>query len=351
MRTLTLIIGLSLIGGSVRAQDARPIVLILADSAAEDAKASASAVSYFADALDRYQVWDVLSGAELKMLLEAAQMRAEGGCDTDQCMMEIGAALGGEYLLSVGVYTLGEGKELRARLLAIEAARSVARAGATVPSLARLRSVTQRLTPRLVAPLLDGRSGTLTLSLSEAGVRMVRNGTEQPEPLAQFQRLSLPIGPHELELKKPNFQPLRLRVDIREGEQSQMARLIPDNAWLEEARRVQSRQRLLAWGFGAGAAAASLAALVQQQRLDAEVAERSRLLSECCFQNAAGDWAVTSTGAVAWRRHEDRLRALDDSIPNALARAQGLALAGALMLPVTWYFTVTQPDLERFNDL
>ena len=199
MRTLTLIIGLSLIGGSVRAQDARPIVLILADSAAEDAT-SASAVSYFADALDRYQVWDVLSGAELKMLLEAAQMRAEGGCDTDQCMMEIGAALGGEYLLSVGVYTLGEGKELRARLLAIEAARSVARADATVPSLARLRSVTKRLTPRLVAPLLDGRSGTLTLSLSEAGVRMVATA---PSPAPSASRC--PSVPMSSSSRSPTF--------------------------------------------------------------------------------------------------------------------------------------------------
>ena len=48
MRTLTLIIGLSLMGRSVRAQDARPIVLILADSAAEDAKAAELKRAYWA---------------------------------------------------------------------------------------------------------------------------------------------------------------------------------------------------------------------------------------------------------------------------------------------------------------
>ena len=272
MRLVTLVIGLVFSSASAGASGSRPIILVLSDSAAENANASASAVSYFADAVDRYQIWDVLSGAELKMLLEAAQMRAEGGCNNDQCMMEIGAALGGEYLLSVGVYSLGDNTEVRARLLAIEAARSIARANAPVPSLARLNAVAKQLTPRLVAPLLDGKVGTLALSLSEAGVRMVRNGVERPDPLAKFERLTLPVGPHEIVLKKPNFQPLRFRLDMREGEQRQMGRLSPQAQWLEQARRFRRRQKLLGWGFGAGTLGAAVIGILQQQRIERDVA-------------------------------------------------------------------------------
>lgn len=115
----------------------------------------------------------LITATDVNASLSAERQRQLLGCSDEQasaCLAEIGAALGAEYLLDVGVGAVGNLRILSLRLIDAREGRAVRRESESVPSEAELVASCHRLTAKLFdLPLEPSKKGRVVPGLLVLG--------------------------------------------------------------------------------------------------------------------------------------------------------------------------------------
>jgi hypothetical protein len=114
-------------------------------------------------------------------------------------------------------------------------------------SEADLMSKVGKASQRLVAKILQGRSGGLVVSVSEAGAAVrIDDQVRGTTPLAG--QLSVPSGPHTLSVEKQGFVTFQKDVQVQPGQLSEeRVTLVPSPDFIREYEGRQKKLRLGAW--------------------------------------------------------------------------------------------------------
>jgi TolB-like protein len=224
------------------------------------------------NALASLRVLQVISGEDVRRLLALEETRQ--GCTGEAdaaCMAEIGGALGVGHLVYGEVARVGKTYSLSLVLLDTQKASAINRANAKVDEASALLGEIGRLARKLVAPLLEGKSGSLVLDVREAGARVKIDGrTVGVTPLG---RQTLTMGPHEVVVEKPGFLAFARTVDVLADQVAvEAVTLVPNEAFIAEYEAGARTLRTMAWAGAATTVAllgtAGVLRLVNDARFD-----------------------------------------------------------------------------------
>ncbi len=204
-------------------------------------------------------LFEVTSSEDIRNMLAFQADKRMVGCESDvKCLVEIGGALGVEYLVAGTVGKLGGTYLLSLRLIHIERAKVEGSASVNADGLDKeMIDEMGRAVRRLTRALRRGRSGFVSVTSNEEGARVMLDGKlvgATPLPL-----LKVPGGLHDVELEKEGFVTWAGEVQVAPGEQAPVhAMMVPSGDYAEEYRSKASMQRTWGWGLaGLGVAAAA----------------------------------------------------------------------------------------------
>lgn len=270
MRSLAVAAAVLLLPAVAR-PDTKPRLAVLdlvANGASKELAAAAGTAA--ASELDRIGAFQVITSEAIRSMLAFEKQRQMLGCTDAGCMVELGGALGADWLVSGKVTRLaaaGGVPETFSLDLTLTSVRRGQRDGAvieTARSEAELLSRAGRAAQKLVQKILAGRTGRLVVAVSEAGAVVkvddqVRGTTPLRGPIV------LPAGPHALAVEKQGFVAYQKDVHV------DAAKLVQEEAPLvpspDFVRAYESRQRKLRTGawISTGLAVAGLAGAVALQ--------------------------------------------------------------------------------------
>jgi hypothetical protein len=252
---LALALPLALAASPARAADAKPKLAILdftANGASKELASAAGGVA--ASELDRLGVFRIVTTDAIRDLLALEKQKQMLGCaDSASCVAEIGGALGVDYLVSGKVTRLAAGKDaaesfsLELTLSSVKKAQREATVVESGRSEADLISKVGRTAQRLVAKILQGRSGGLVVTASESGAAIrIDDQVRGTTPLGG--QLSLPAGPHALSVEKQGFVTYQKDVQVQPGQLTEeRVTLVPSPDFIREYESRQKKLRLGAW--------------------------------------------------------------------------------------------------------
>jgi hypothetical protein len=269
MRLLALMALLAAAPAPAAEQRPKLAVLDLVANGASKELASA-AVGVAASELDRLGVFKVITSDAIRDMLDFEKQRQMLGCADAGCLVEIGGALGVDYLVTGKVSRLAASKDAPESFtleLTLSSVKKAQREGSVIEtgrSEAELLGKVGRGVQRLVQKVLSGRSGTLVVACSEAGaVVKVDDQVKGTTPLQGA--LTLPAGPHALAVEKQGFVAFQRDVQIQPGRLAEeRATLVPSPDFIRDYESRQRKVRLGAW-ISTGVAVAGVAGAVLLQ--------------------------------------------------------------------------------------
>jgi hypothetical protein len=260
-----------LVAAPALAADQRPKLALLdlvPNGASKELAIAAGGVA--AGELDRLGVFKVVTSDAIRDMLAFERQRQMLGCADAGCIVEVGGALGVDYLVSGKVSRLAAGKEASESFtleLTLSSVRKGQREGSVIESgrsEQELMGKIGRAVQRLVQRVLAGRSGTLVLGSSEAGaVVKIDDQAKGTTPLQG--QIALPAGPHALLVEKQGFVAWQKDLQIQPGKVTdERATLVPSPDFIREYQARQRKLRLGAW-ISTGVAVAGVAGVVLLQ--------------------------------------------------------------------------------------
>ncbi|RMG12030.1 MAG: PEGA domain-containing protein [Deltaproteobacteria bacterium] len=203
---------------------------------------------------------NVVSGDDIRNLLSLEAQRQLCGADAESCLAEIGGALGADFMVTGTISKTGDVLVLQMNLLAVSEAKVVNRVSRTLKSEGAILDEVPRATVELLAKALEGKRGTLVVSVSEAGATIKIDGTIRgSSPMGP---IDLPAGLHLLEVEKTGFISHKEEVKVLVGQTTAVSvRLVPSPDFLEAYNARARTYRTFAW-VGTGVAALSLGSAV-----------------------------------------------------------------------------------------
>jgi hypothetical protein len=163
-----------------------------------------SVVSLMTESLDSIGPFRAISSRDIGNMLDFEAKKMEIGCvDEVSCLSEIAGAFGAEYVVT-GSLTNADGVYLlQLQLLDIAKAGVSSRERRTTESKTTLFDVAETAAQALVRPLLEARSGTLQVNVTEEGASIkVDRRIVGTSPMGA---LTLPAGVHIVEVEKQGF--------------------------------------------------------------------------------------------------------------------------------------------------
>jgi len=221
-------------------------------------------------------MFQVTSTDDIRDMIKFQEDRRLSGCESDvACLVEIGGALGVEYMIAGTVGKLGETYLLHLRLIHITKAKVLGSASLDTETLgAEVIDKLARAVRQLTRTLRRGKSGFLSVHANEEGARVMLDGKlvgTTPLPL-----MKVSGGMHDVELVKDGFVTWANEVELTPGEQATVnAILVPSAKFRDEFASRERTRRYFAWGLlglGVASAAGSAAFYV----LAADKADESR---------------------------------------------------------------------------
>ncbi len=204
-------------------------------------------------------LFQVTSSQDIRNMLQFQADKRTVGCESDvACLVEIGGALGVEYLVAGTVGKLGDTYLLSLRLIHIGEARVEGSASVSASGIGKeMIDEMGRAVRRLTRSLRRGKSGFVSVTANAEGAKVLLDGKlvgSTPLPLVK-----VPGGLHDIELEKTGFVTWAGEVDVTPGEQATVhALLVPSGSFVEEYRSRAVTRRAWAWGLaGLGVAAAA----------------------------------------------------------------------------------------------
>lgn len=219
-----------------------------------------------AESLRDLNVFKVISSDDIKKILSFQRDKSmvTGKCNEDQCLAEIGGALGADYMVSGKVTKLGGALKLELQLFNNAKAKvDNAVSQDDIKGDKALVEAAKALARRAVAPILEKNSGQLFVNVSDQGaagatveVDDKTAGITVP-PGVQPAPLALGWGPHHVRVKKEGFLTFEKDVQIDEGQSTTLpVTLIPSPDFIDSYKSRNSKLRIGAYVTGVLALAA-----------------------------------------------------------------------------------------------
>jgi hypothetical protein len=192
-------------------------------------------------------IFEVISREDIKNMLTHEQDKILVGCSDTSCLSEIGGALGVENLIAGEVGLVGQKYVINLQRIDIRNAKVVKRAERQFKgSRERLLEEVANATYKVVEDILEARSGTVLLSVSEEGADISVDG--KTIGVSPMDKLSLPAGPRDFRISKKGFIFWARTVQVKPGDiQMVEASLIPSASFIEEYESSASSMRTWAW--------------------------------------------------------------------------------------------------------
>jgi TolB-like protein len=229
------------------------------------------------ESLRDLNVFKVISSEDIKRILSFQRDKAlasGGSCNEDQCLAEIGGALGADYMVSGKLTRID--KQLKLELQLFNNAKAKVENAVSQENLTDERSLVEAaklLARRVVAPLLDKHAGQLFLTVSDQGAdgatididgKVV--GTTVP-PGIQAPPVPLGWGPHHVIVKKEGFLSYEKDVQIDEGQATTLVvTLVPSPDFIDAYKGRNARLRYGAYGAGVVAVALGVLAVFENSQ-------------------------------------------------------------------------------------
>ncbi len=208
--------------------------------------------------LEATGVFEAVSTEEIRQMLALEETKAVVGCDTASCLAEVASALGAEFTVFGSLVLLDGTYLLQLQLVNAEQARTLARTQRTYAGPpAGLIETAQGLLKVLVRDLLDQRSGTLDVKVSETDATVRIDGViVGVTPLPPLQAAG---GFHTVTVEKEGFVRFSKDVEIRQDTVSRVEiRLQPSAEYKEAYLKRAWTWRIAAWSTWAAAAASGI---------------------------------------------------------------------------------------------
>lgn len=219
-----------------------------------DPRQAGLATDAAAESLRDLNVFKVISSDDIKKILSFQRDKTlmTGKCSEDQCLAEIGGALGADYMVSGKVTKLGGALKLELQLFNNAKAKvDNAVSQDDLKDDKALVDAAKSLARRVVAPILEKNSGQLFVNVSDQGaagatieVDDKTAGITVP-PGVQAAPLVLGWGPHHVRVKKDGFLTFEKDVQIDENQSTTLpVTLIPSPDFIDAYKSRNTKLRI-----------------------------------------------------------------------------------------------------------
>ncbi len=350
MRLLALAVTVLLLPAAAR-PETKPRLAVL-DLAANGAskELAAAAGTAVANELDKLRAFHVITSEAIRSMLAFEKQRQMLGCADAGCMVEIGGALGADWLVSGKVTRLaaaGGVPETLSLDLTLTAVRTGQREGSvieTARSEPELLQRAARAAQKLVQKVLAGRAGRLVVAVSELGaVVRVDDQVKGTTPLRS--PIVLAAGPHALAVEKQGFVVAQKDVQVESGKLArEEVALVPSPDFV---RGYESRQRKLragAW-ISTTVAVAGAAAAVALQASASQLYGNESTPGTFLYDRARVQAGTVTEGGVDLRAEATSLQ----STIQMRERWSYVSLGvGAVAAVAATYFWIAGDDPNRY---
>lgn len=260
MRTLISVVFLASLAPSVALgeEEDLPSIAVMDIRAGEGVSADVAGfiTSTVARSAADSEAFSVITGEDIRAMLSLEAQKQLCGADSDSCLAEIGGALGADYMISGKIVRIGEATSLSLSLLNVAEAKAENRVDRKLTGGdVSLFDVVPAATIELLSKVLEGRQGTLVVSVSEAGATVKIDGRIVGSSPLRPQKLT--AGLHLLEVEKRGFIVGQEEVKVRADQTTARSiGLVPSPDFLEDYRSSASKMRLGAY-LSAGLLAAA----------------------------------------------------------------------------------------------
>ncbi len=320
-------------------RDARAKLAVLdltGQSVSKELAASATAV--LASELGKLEIFRVISREDIKSMLSLEKAREQLGCEADQqCLAEIGGALGVEYMVAGSIAKLGDSFVLSLTLHDARKAQVENRITETIAGGdAALVAALSRSARQLVSPVMRSREGFLLLSVAESGALVKIDGSTRGTTPLQG-KLTVSWGPHLLEIEKTGFVTHSEDISVQAHQAvSKTVQLVPSSDFIDAYSSSARKMRLGAY-LASGAALAGLGSALVFNALSSST-ESDFAAKRTAYEQGSSDPKLLSDMQTLHDRGNTQV---------AVARiALGVGAAAAL---AATYFWIAGDDPHRYD--
>ncbi len=261
-------------------------------------------------ALNRLEVFDVISRDEILRIVEFEQQKQLLGCDSESaCLAEIGGALGVRALVTGSVGRVGTSYIIHLVLTDAQTAVALAREQREVAKVEELTLAIEGSTRFLVRHLLAGQQGDLVLTASELGADVEIDG--RIAGVTPIARQTVSGGPHTLRVIKTGFVTWAKDIEIKRGEPLLVeAKLVPSLEFIRGYDQRATTWRLLSYtsaGIGLAAVSFGVGGWLWNGRRASDY-ERDLTAAHCRKDSGVG---LPGTDCSALQSRRDAIRRFD----------------------------------------
>jgi hypothetical protein len=345
---LLLLLGAPGLSGAAEARPRLAVLDLVANGASKELASAATGVT--ASELDRIGVFKVISADAIRAMLAFEKQRQMLGCSDAGCLVEIGGALGVDYLVSGKVSRLAATRDspetltLELTLSSVKSGQSEGTALENARSEGELLGKVARAVGKVVARVLSGRSGTLVVASSESGA--VVKVDEQVKGTTPLQgAIPLPAGPHALAVEKDGFVAFQKEVQVLPGKLTEeRAALAPSPDFIRGYESRQRKLRVGAW-IATGVTVAGVAAAVLLQADASRRYGNDSTPGTFLYDRRKLLDGVFTEGGVDLRVEANRLKSQISQRETLTWVAVGVGAAGAVS--ATWLW-IAGDDPDRY---
>ena len=320
-----------------------------ANGASQQLAAATSGV--VANTLQRLELFRVTTSDAIRELVALERQKQIMGCPNNSCVSTLAASLGVDYLVTGKVSHLAGSKDmpstytLELTLLHVQQGSRESSAIETALSEAELMAKVEKATHKLVAKILNARSGSLLVNVSETGASVKLDDTlVGTTPLAG--RLEVPGGPHLLAVEKKGFVTVQKEVRVQSNRfTEEQVTLIPSPDFIRDYEAGATRMRIGAY-LSTGVAVAGLAAAGVMQYQATLLYGGPDVEGTFAYHRAKLLAGIETEGEVDHRQAASSLKAQIESAQRFSYIGAG---AGALGAALGAFFWIAGDDPGRYS--
>jgi TolB-like protein len=232
--------------------------------------------------VDKLKLFDVISGDDVKAMLDQQQLKDALSCDSSSCLAELGGALDARYMINGKASKSSGGARITMTLLDVYEAKAIAR-DAREMKLDAIENDVPGMAKKLFNSILATQGGTILIGCDEIGTSIYVDGDLVTTATGRMFKTQIAGGTHRVEGKKEGFVTWAKDIDVTaESEQKLTVEMLPSQDFIRARIAKANGRRTMGIVGGGLAVALGAAAGVMQQQAQSKFEEGQRIMQEDC---------------------------------------------------------------------